>query len=317
MAKKKLNLNEPVFGSLKHALQGFRKAGIKTKVITRRDLGYNAVVLELSQDRKTLRILIPAFPNSRTSKKWVEFEEAFSGLQFAVPDIDPASKKAVLIVSEPQRSFTRKVRVKDRNGFWDDETSMPRDHRFRSQFPISLRTIDDVGNLINHEWIIKNHVRTKGVWQADVTVNAPPTKTCFFIGRDESHLFISCLPKTVYSVEKAYEVLTPNVVRRAIKKGLKVQRQGEFFFVPMTDAETKKAFEAGFEREPEVSGSLCQWEEKSEIGTDHIADLVMLYDTTQYALGGVYNKRHRTLFLRTLHRVVPNNEVLATGNSWD
>lgn len=47
--------------------------------------------------------------------------------------------------------------------------------------------------------------------------------------------FLSELPRKVKSIEEAYKVLKPKEVRQAEKKGLKVRRQGEWFFIPVKD----------------------------------------------------------------------------------
>lgn len=61
--------------------------------------------------------------------------------------------------------------------------------------------------------------------------------------------FLTKLPKRVETVAEAYEILEPNVVKQAIRDGIEVQRQGEFFFVkhsdvcPLTPDLTKEEFQ--------------------------------------------------------------------------
>lgn len=50
--------------------------------------------------------------------------------------------------------------------------------------------------------------------------------------------FFARLPGAVNSVEEAYASLMPDEVKKAIKDGLDVKRQGEFFFVPLVDDDT-------------------------------------------------------------------------------
>ena len=54
--------------------------------------------------------------------------------------------------------------------------------------------------------------------------------------------FFTHLPGPVKSIQEAYESLMPQAVKDAIKDGMAVQRQGEFFFVPCTDAELAQWF---------------------------------------------------------------------------
>jgi hypothetical protein len=62
-----------------------------------------------------------------------------------------------------------------------------------------------------------------------VRQHAPETTTAFLVGIDESSHFISQLPELATSVEEAHEILKPEGL------GDNYLRQGEWFFVPVTD----------------------------------------------------------------------------------
>lgn len=71
--------------------------------------------------------------------------------------------------------------------------------------------------------------------------------TCFLFDVDRRELkhkvfnpFLVKLPAMAASISEAYELLKPEVVKKAIAMGLKVKRQGEFFFIPVTKADAKR-----------------------------------------------------------------------------
>ena len=48
--------------------------------------------------------------------------------------------------------------------------------------------------------------------------------------------FLTNLPRPVYSIEEAYDALIPDEVRNATTMGIDVKRQGEFFFIKVSDS---------------------------------------------------------------------------------
>ena len=48
--------------------------------------------------------------------------------------------------------------------------------------------------------------------------------------------FLTNLPRPVYSIEEAYDALIPDEVRNATTMGIAVKRQGEFFFIKVSDS---------------------------------------------------------------------------------
>ena len=72
-------------------------------------------------------------------------------------------------------------------------------------------------------------------------------KDCFLFDCDREELkrfgfnpFFTRLPAFVKTVDEAYEELMPDEVKKAIKDGKAVQRQGEFFFVPADNEKVRK-----------------------------------------------------------------------------
>lgn len=127
---------------------------------------------------------------------------------------------------------------------------------------------------------------------------APATDTTFLVGMDETAHFVAQLPEKVQSVDEAHDVLKP-----ALAKGVDdVKRQGEWFFVPVTNPSIIKELTA---REP-----LLRME-SLEGNSSHSATIVN-YQHRKYALGLVVDRRkghHKTLLLPTWHRVIRNLEV--------
>jgi hypothetical protein len=70
----------------------------------------------------------------------------------------------------------------------------------------------------------------------------------FLCSLDENSYFVSQLSEPVGTVEEAFESLKPQSVKKAIKKGLDVKRQGEWFFVPTGMDDSKMAGNLGINK---------------------------------------------------------------------
>lgn len=75
---------------------------------------------------------------------------------------------------------------------------------------------------------------------------------------DEGSYFVSQLPRQPKSVKDAFESLKPDEVKRAIRKGVEVKRQGEWFFIPtgMDDAALAKKIGKTQKQLKEVSAEM-------------------------------------------------------------
>lgn len=132
-------------------------------------------------------------------------------------------------------------------------------------------------------------------------------------GMDESHLFICPLAERASSVEEAHRKLAPSAVRRA-HRSLKVRRQGEWFFLPVTDPQERARVEEAIR-----SGRVVGDEGITAAGRPHRVEQFLRVGEESYALGRVKHPDHRVLRLKTWHRVFRNTEeinVRPTGMTW-
>lgn len=139
-----------------------------------------------------------------------------------------------------------------------------------------------------------------------VIVELPKTDQSFLIGMDETHNFISMLPKKASSVEEAHEILRPKVSDKAI-------RQGEFFFDPVV---SHKILERLDEKMSNMRWYRNGWRilmTNLESRSSHIGVLTQRINGQLYAFGMVLDTRkgrHAPLLLNTWHKVVRNREVV-------
>lgn len=132
----------------------------------------------------------------------------------------------------------------------------------------------------------------------------PATSIDLLIGTDEKSSFICALPRTCKSVDDAHEALRP----KGVPKGS--LRQGEFFFVPVTRAEHRFVTDQ-IERRNPIDYYRNRLHDRADNPKDHFAAIYVrnTKTNTDYALGPVTNRRHKTLILEGWYRVVPNLEI--------
>lgn len=201
--------------------------------------------------------------------------------------------QAVVGVMELERSITRNVTVTSSPGTTNAQI------RGQAQriFPVFMGT--DVawkfGAVTRGErteaWGYTHDVAT-----VPVTATAKAGRQNLLLGHDETHAFICALPKAVKTVAEAHELLRPKLAER---EG--TVRQGEFFFVPVSDR---------------LSATLMRRLSRSrygrlENGSSHMGTTV-LYNGNRYAIGVIQDERpgrHSPLLLSSFHRVVRNREV--------
>lgn len=126
----------------------------------------------------------------------------------------------------------------------------------------------------------------------------------YLIGIDQGIPWIAHVPKKVGTVAQAVERLMPAEVRRARARGLQVQRQGDFFFVPARRV---------------LQGEYLT---AVAIDDDHVADELVRCKTTIFVRGRVRHGHHATVELGTVwHRAIRNNAIrtgrFALGGSQD
>lgn len=120
----------------------------------------------------------------------------------------------------------------------------------------------------------------------------------YLCAMDEGSYFISLLPRKVISIEAAFNALKPRQVIDAEKNGLKVIRQGEWFFIPMPDMKIK---EKDFAKQVALPAT-------AESSNQHVCKRLIKIDGKYYAKGRV---RHVGRFGRGQHKTI----VLGNGQS--
>jgi len=137
-----------------------------------------------------------------------------------------------------------------------------------------------------------------------VCQHAPETTTAFLVGIDESSHFISQLPELATSVEEAHEILKPEGL------GDNYLRQGEWFFVPVTDPLVVEDLDDRLRRSLDRRRSAAFGE--MERDSSHQGIAVPAYGG-RYAIGPIIDTRkghHKLLMLDGWHKVMRNTEVV-------
>lgn len=143
----------------------------------------------------------------------------------------------------------------------------------------------------------------------------------FLLGHDERELFV-VQSNRVNSIRAAIEALKPTEVRRAEQKGLKVIRQGDWFFIPLR-ATFKITSDMILHRNETIGGpNAFRW--GIRVGNPHVAEEQLLifgdaFDRRSnkwvavknqllsvYVRGKIRHADHATIELRGWHRAVQN-----------
>ena len=154
-----------------------------------------------------------------------------------------------------------------------------------------------------------------------IMVQTQRNKEKFLIGHDERNLFIAPLgPSYPSNIEKAFECLKPSKIAEAQRSGVKVVRQGEWFFIPVPNFNPPKE---GIVFKKESIERIDSWSRRrftiSGINP-HIADELIripvldedsnnLIDEIVYARGKVRHQEHSTVEFDVWHRVYRNLEI--------
>lgn len=150
----------------------------------------------------------------------------------------------------------------------------------------------------------------------------PEDERRFLCGRDDLHLFVAQVQEGA-TVAQVHESLKPRLVQEAEARWPgRIQRQGEWFFLPPSADETER-LEAHMAAWPR---SLKCHRPLGSGGRPHVADRVVTIDRRiktryrewrrpeVYAQGVVIHPDHRDLHLNEWRRVVRNREVGASGD---
>lgn len=208
---------------------------------------------------------------------------------------DRSWRQVVLRVREARRPFLRRV---FRSGWRPDEAQV-------------ARIEAEGGSIVAFE---RNHFVARYF--------TPDEERRYLCGRDEQRLFVAQLPtgEAIESVEAAHAALVPALARRveACWPG-SVVRQGEWFFVPPSPADTRKLALAlaGDPHAVRPRRSVCPGGE----ARPHVADEVVSLrrsrrtgapaEAVRFARGEVRHVDHFPLWLPDFRRVVLNRAVVA------
>lgn len=144
----------------------------------------------------------------------------------------------------------------------------------------------------------------------------PEEKRYYLMGMDERSLFISGLPADVpddiESVQDAYTLLKPHEVEDAENEGRRVMRQGEWFFVKMTQSEEKSMF-THVDEHPELlkrSYRLRRGGNRPHMCKQYVG---LRRGKKRHAQGMITHLQHVPLRLPTWHRIYGNLETESPG----
>lgn len=192
-----------------------------------------------------------------------------------------------------------------------------KDRAERGNFFPTFFPVDDVDYVLDE---IKSIVpgTSRGDYTAEVTVTAtiPASTVCLLAGWDEHAMFISALPRTVNSVKNAHEALRPSGVPKD------AERQGEFFFVPVSQKKSQELDAAWCEMDYTESDTLGDyWEDSNH----KVAMSIRPNGNSgeQYVAGMVWDVsgRHDPVWLDGWYKVVTNAEIAPPenmeGGKWD
>lgn len=264
--------------------EGLKKANLDAKEYARGPAGKNPFVISIQEmkDRPGL------------FRTW-------TGIADIDVHPDRSLHQAVITAVEKERSVTRNVHIEHAASGDQPEPDQTEgvNNRARARFMLAMPT----GTTWKYGEMEARRVHNRwgngSRWDAiiPVTATAPATSQSLLVGMDETHYFVSALPEVVTSVADAHEILRPHLAK---KSG--TVRQGEWFFIPVTN---KKLIEALYKKL--ASGFTRQLEHLSS----HEAFIVEHGDTL-YAIGIVTDNRigrHSPLVLTGFHRVLRNAEV--------
>lgn len=236
--------------------------------------------------------------NIHHSRQFGEYVQIWPGdrrNEIEVLSMDRSLVQLVLRVKEPRRPYVEVVR---KSAFESADTVAKRVHA--------------AGGRILRE--------TRYDWRVELWT--PEFDRRYLCGRDDLHLFIAQV-EVGDTVAQTHESLKPELVRQweAARPG-SIKRQGEWFFVPLSEEESQRLDEqlnvwpgAVKKRAPVGAG-----------GRPHVADDVVTIDRRVrskrreyrrpevYARGLLVHPDHRNLHLSEWRRVVRNAEIHTTND---
>ena len=145
------------------------------------------------------------------------------------------------------------------------------------------------------------------------------TERRYLMGLDERHLFISGLPKEeINTVEEAHKSLKHKEVISAEREGKEIKRQGEYFFVPLTEKEEDELLDKIDEKKEQTGKGFKKNGKLRRNGhrIHFVKRLVFMRRGRKiFAHGAVTHEQHAPLILDNWHRVYKNRETESLGIS--
>lgn len=275
----------------KNAVEQLQEAGIKVRPYKRPPVDKGIFAISITEDT--------------TNRGTILLNQGRAKIKVAT---DKSREQAVLTVDEPRRIIKRHIKINAGRHFNAPSLSACR-HAFVHAFPVIMPrgTKWDISNFKFTKF--KNAAEQLGgtiyapYWEAEADVTARVGKATamhFLVGMDETHNFISPLPRRANSVKEAHEMLRPKEIKA------KTLRQGEWFFKPCGEI-TKKRIEKAISEDPRILGNRVL-----ELHSAHSARSAVQLNKKTYARGYIIDRRpgrHKPLFLPDWHEVVRNKEA--------
>jgi hypothetical protein len=234
---------------------------------------------------------------------------------------DAKYRQAVINSVEGNRKIERRINFRAINSYMTLPQQALQD--FRAKVSLPLKTKCQVKD------VQKNTDSSKDSgYIAMIEASTPYSNQTLLLGFDEKYHFICGLPESVKSVERAHEVLKP--------KGLRGDwiRQGEWFFVPVSQKIETKLEKIAMERPDRIVDRNLDWKPSNRrsywgrnLLDNHFALQTIVENNNLFVKGYVYGGErinplhHVGKFLEGWHRVIKNREIVAIiGGStrvWD
>jgi hypothetical protein len=236
--------------------------------------------------------------NIQHSRRFGEYIQIWPGdrwNEIEVMSSDRSWRQLVLRVKEPRRRYVQVVRKS----------------RFTTADFITNRVRSAGGRIL---------LETQNDWRLELWT--PESERRYLCGRDDIHLFIAQV-LAAETVEQAHASLKPDLVKQVEAEiPGSVQRQGEWFFVPISveDAQRVDAHVKTWSRTLKLRSPV------GEGGRPHTADEVVTIDRRFrsryreyrkrefYARGLVLHPDHHNLNLKEWRRVMRNAEIRGTND---
>lgn len=276
---------------MNHLVGRFARAGLDLR-LAHAPLSGNSDIFQMD-----IRRTRPHDVRSEHFLAWMGKEDNVVNVQ----SIDPRERQLVLFVREARRTFTEHVprHIARPPGLTFGS------YAWRAVLAGRLNVRKDVIEIRGDDVFLRRTTEGGG--------------RHLLVGCDERQLFMCQLPRPVSTVKQAHEALRPPSVRDHDRRDETI-RQGEWFFVVPSRTETE-------DLERALRSTLTVVRKNTGInsvipraGKPHIVDELVAVAAGVYVRGAVRHPDHKTIRLRSWHRVHRNLEVdqnrSVLGGTW-